>query len=199
MVEERGMTDSKSVLDVMNYIGSLYQDVSRLLLAVDRAMDGKGFTPCWDKNCYWWNSLMLDCPGSWAPRTFTRAYKLRDAKYEEFLTFFSLYLTPRNLPEPVAVWGSARNRGDGKINHNLWHGAMAKNDNPWFVTSPCDGFLRELVVEGLDRNPGIGRDSEALAENFRRIEYAAVPMLSLTDEATVRSTVTDPLLRPLAG
>ena len=189
------MTDGKNITDVMKYVAALYEDVSRLMLAVDRRMTDNGFVAYWGSRCYWENSASVGNPESWIPRTFTRGY----ARPDGVMVFFNIYLLPKNLPEPVAVWGSARSRGPNALDPNLWYGAMAKSDTPTFLTTSSVEWPRLLVGDGARPTEREAATSEALAKNFQRVEYAAVPMLSLTDDEAVQHNITEPLLRSLVG
>lgn len=196
------MTDGKNIVDVMKYVVSLYEDVSQLLLAVDGGMTERGFVSVLRSSCYLQNSSQVSYPKWWAPRSLTRLYSKGPMGREQPIAFFNVNLIPGTVMEPVVVWGSLRRQeiGEfGQADQALWFKWMAGHDTPSFLTSPNVEPFRLLVGEGAEPAPAEASVSEALAISFRRFEYAAVPMLSLTDDNAVRRIVTEPLLRSLAG
>lgn len=177
-----------SVYKAVQFLAEFHKDVSRLVTAVEERMESQGVAHLYGSTAFWKRSYTYYAPGYWMPRWVARWYaeKTEDgAKGEErapWFAFFNVYFTPRQIEEPVAMWGSGTQDSTQSLSIPLSELLVAE-DGP--------SFLAEVPVNEWEP---LGEIPEPLS-SFR---YRARLVVELGDARTVEELVTAPLLAEMA-
>lgn len=151
-------------------------------------MESQGLAHIYGSTAFWKRSYTYYAPGYWMPRWVARWYteKTEDGskgvERAPWFAFFSVYFTPRQVEEPVAVWGFGAQDSTQSLGIPL---------SELLVAEEGPRFLAEVPVtawEVLDEIP-------APLSAFR---YQARPVVDLEDARTVEELVTVPLLAEVA-
>ncbi len=177
-----------SVYSAVEFLTGFYKDVSRLVTAVEERMGSQGLAHLYGTTAFWKRSYTYYAPGYWMPRWVARWYteKMEDgAKGEErapWFAFFNVYFTPRQIEEPVAVWGFGAQDSAQSLGIPLSELLVAEEGPRFLVEVPVTEW------EGLEEIP----------EPLSAFQYRARAVVELEDARTVEELVTAPLLAEVA-
>lgn len=179
------MTDlGRSVFEAVEFLAHFHKDTSRLLTTVEEKMSSEGLASIYGSTTFWETSQTYYSPSGWMPRWLVRLYSLKSpdsskgSEKAPWALFFNVYLTPKQVREPAAVWGLAAQPSD----KGLW-----KPLSRLLIADDGPDFLREVPVENW----------RTLAEMPKRLsdfQYQATAVVELRDAQTVDELVIAPLL-----
>ncbi len=177
-MEALPINNGKKTIEVVQFIDTLFKDISHLLNAVDQGMQSLSLTSLWGTACYFSASRAVALPSNWMPHVFTRVYVPvnNNRDYARF-AFFNVYLSPKHLNEPVAIWGTAKRRQLVEF-YPIWNNRILASGGP--------SFLRKATVDSLTATADV-------PEIFEHFEYAARPLLMLDSADVVSTLVVQPL------
>jgi hypothetical protein len=157
-------------------------DVSKLITNVEENLRKRGVRCPWDATATYHQSKAYNQPDRWLPRFLYRVYILPgpDEPADNAQTrwaFFLVSLTPKLLPEPVAVWGVLSLKTPG----NVWPFI-----DPWLMRDDGPPFLNRLEVTSWEVPPGC-------PEGVESFTYRACAMVELKDSQIVEEKVVQPI------
>src|SRR4051794_20307014 len=93
----RTMSD-KSIISGTRFLDLVYEEVSKVLQAVDAFFEESSYIPLWGSACHFLASKAVNQPSAWAPKTFTRTYVSKSERetYTRF-AYFNVYLAPPGM------------------------------------------------------------------------------------------------------
>ncbi len=174
----------KSVFEAVEFLGEFHKDVSRLLKAVEERLSSEGLASLYGTTAFWKRSYTYYSPSGWMPRWLARWYSLKaqgsskGSQKATWIVFFDVYLTPRRIGEPVAVWGFATQPSD----KNLW-----KPLSQLLVADEGPDFLLDIPIEDWTT-------LDSLPKRLSDFQYQARALVKLHDAETVDKLVIRPLL-----
>lgn len=177
----------KSVFKAVDFLNEFLKDVSKLVTTVEENMSSNKLAPLWGSASFWDHSHAYYSPTQWLPRYVARHYVAKPAEGQKadtsapWFAFFNAYLTPKQIQEPIAVWGfGTQNRQE-----DLW-------DTFYKLTLNYDGptFPFSIPVEGW----------KALADlpgPLSSFKYQARLVVDLDSAQVVDEVVIQPLLKEI--
>lgn len=173
-----------SVFNAIEFLAQFYRDTSRLLTTVEDRLLSAGLASIYGSATFWQTSQTYHSPSGWMPRWLARSYSLKSpdsskgSEKAPWALFFNVYLTPKHLREPVAVWGLAAQPSD----KGLW-----KPLSRLLIADDGPDFLREVPVENW-------RTPAEMPKRLSDFQYQATAVVELRDAQTVDELVIAPLL-----
>ena len=177
----------KSVFKAVNFLNDFFKDISKLVTTVEENMNSNKLATLGDAASFWYHSRAYYAPTKWMPRYIARQYvaeapeNSKPDRKAPWFAFFIVYLTPKAIEEPAAVWGI----GTQHEKEDLWaplDKVALKNDGPDFlVTVP--------VVEW--------RSVEDIPEPLSSLKFQAKAIVELNNAQTVDEVIIQPLLEEI--
>jgi hypothetical protein len=177
----------ESVFGAVNFLNDFFKDVSKLVTTVEESMTGNKLAPLWGGASFWYYSRAYYAPTQWMPRYIVRQYvseapdNSKPDKKSPWFAFFNVYFTPKQILEPVAVWGF----GTQDEREDLW-----KSFDKIALNKDGPDFLVGVPVE--DWKP-----IEELPKPLTNFKYQASSVVELNNAQTVDEVVVQPLLREI--
>jgi len=187
-------TDGKVIFAFIQEIRKFCRQISELLGTADKLVGEEGWECCIGNRCSAHHKYSLIDPHGWFLGEAFRFYQHQEAPH--LLAFIALMLDDHNqkhyfLNEPLIAAGWF---DYGKENQVVWkkeywysrfHGYMEnrKDDGTIHVVDPQKYWSKE--------------ENEKYDYKFRTAHTFAVPLVLVTDTDTLKSKITDPLIREL--
>jgi len=175
----------RSVVEAVEYVAAFHKDVAKLLGCVEDTLRGRGLdSSLWGATSVWDRSGAYHSPSGWIVRYLCRLYvpappeNRKPEPQQKRWVYFIVYLTPRFVREPTAVWGVVT-AVEAVHPWAIMKSTMLRDDGP--------AFLKTEIVSAWE--PVIERPDSA--ESF---VYRACPLVVLKDAAIVEDTVVNPLM-----
>jgi len=176
-----------SAVEAINWLTKFCGDVSRLVTTVEDSLRSRGCKNPWGGVSFWQRSAAYYAPDRWIPRYLCRVYVLTDSEEQDAQAtqkrwaFFLVYLSPKLLPEPVALWGVLSLVTPG----NAW----AVMDR-WLIGDDGPPFLDRLDVASWET-------AARCPEGVESFLYRACPVVELRDSKMVEEKVVNPIWEQL--
>lgn len=174
----------KSVFKAVSFLNEFFNDVSRLVTTVEERMISNKLASLWGAQSFWGRSTTYYAPTKWIPRYVVRQYAEESADGSKpdgkspWFVFFNVYFTPKQIGEPVAVWGLGVQIG-GKDLWQPFDKLALSEDGPSFLeTVPVDEW----------------KSVESLPKSLSSFKYRARRVVDLKDAKTVDELIIRPLL-----
>jgi len=174
----------RSVFSAVEFLSEFHKDVSRLLETVEERMTSEGLASLYGTTAFWKRSYTYYTPSGWMPRWLVRWYSQKrkntskGSRKAPWVVFFNVYLTPKRIGEPIAVWGFVTQPSD----NSLWTPL-----SQLLITDQGPDFLRCIPVEGW-------KTLDEMPDRLSDFQYQARAVVEFCDAPTVDELVVLPLL-----
>jgi hypothetical protein len=174
----------ESVFKAVNFLTDFFKDVSKLVTTIEDNMTSNKLVSLWGGTGFWFYSRAYYAPTKWIPRYVVRQYVAEapdDSKPNQkapWFAFFNVYFTPKEIQEPVAVWGI----GTQTEEEDLWKcfdRVLLDQNGPDFLTAVPIESWKELVPP---------------PKPLSSFKYQAMLAVELSSAQTVDKVVIQPLL-----
>ena len=177
----------ESVFKAVDFLNEFLKDVSKLVTTVEEHMTSNKLAPLWGSASFWDHSHAYYSPAQWLPRYVARHYVEKPAEGQKpnasapWFTFFNVYLTPKQIQEPIAVWGF----GTQDEKEDLWE-AFYK------LTLNYDGPTFPFLIPTQE-----WKALEELPAPLSSFKYQARLVVELSDAQIVNEVVIQALLKEI--
>lgn len=179
------MIDGATISKGIEFVDTLYKDISRLIETMDGLVKRMDYKSLWGSVCYSNSSQASYNPIGWLPHVFVRLYvpKEKDTKTFSTFLFFYIYLRPKYQDEPLALWGIAQRIVDKNIGP-ITDSMLLQTEGP--------DFLRRKQIDPFET-------SREFADVLKGFRYAVKPLIELNSEEQLERLVLAPIRKELVS